>query len=172
MRARRRWGVLGLAAFSGVLAIGTAAADTGAADATTHTVQVGDDTEAWYQVLPVSICSTPIGCPPSLPIPGPTSAYPAGTQHIGVALGEETARTYLRPALYSLPFDAVLTGGTATLPLSTDPKAGNVNATSADITACLVTVPVTDGVQGSLEDPPAVNCNVSSKVVVATKGTR
>ncbi|HWC33596.1 MAG TPA: hypothetical protein VG650_02100 [Mycobacteriales bacterium] len=170
MTAHRRIALLAAAGLAGVLAVGTAAAGTGSG--TTRTAVVHDDTEAWYQVLPVSICSTPIGCPPPLPlpVPGPSTVYPAGTLHVGAALGVEISRTYLRPALYSLPPDAVLTGGTATIPIDSDIKAGTINAGSANLTACLVTEPVTDGVEGSLEDPPTVNCKVTSKVVPTAKG--
>ncbi|HVT65007.1 MAG TPA: hypothetical protein VHD81_07630 [Mycobacteriales bacterium] len=171
MSALRRLGVLGVAAAAGVLAIGTAVADSGP-PTTTHTVVVHDDIEAWYQSLPISICGTPIGCPPPLPlpVPGPSTIYPEGTLHVGVALGIELSRTYLRPSLYSLPPGAVLTGGVMTVPLINDLKAGTINAGGADMKACLVTAPVTDGIQGALEDPPESNCNVSSKVAATAKG--
>lgn len=171
MSGLRRVGVLGLVAVGAFLAIGTAAADSGQAT-TTHTVIVHDDTEAWYQSLPISICGTPIGCPPPLPlpVPGPSTIYPDGTLHVGQALGIELSRTYLRPALYSLPADATLTAGVMTVPLISDVKAGTINAGGASMTACLVTQPVTDGVQGALEDPPLANCQVSSKVVATPKG--
>ncbi|HVV77220.1 MAG TPA: hypothetical protein VHC43_14410 [Mycobacteriales bacterium] len=177
--ARRRLWVLAATALAGLLAVGTADAGTGTgtgsaggATTTTRTVKVGDDTEAWYQVLPIGICSTPLGCPPPLPlpVPGPDTIYPAGTLHVGAALGVEISRTYLRPALYSLPADATLTDAVATIPIDSDIKAGTIDAGSADIQACLVTAPVTDGVQGSLEDPPAVDCNVKSKVTTTVSG--
>lgn len=173
MTGHRRLGIFATAVLGGLLAVGTAVADTGpSAPNPTHTVKVADDTEAWFQVLPVSICSTPIGCPPPLPlpVPGPSSVYPVGALEVGSALGTEISRTYLRPALYSLPAGSVLTAGIATVPINADPKAGTINAGSAKPIACLVTAPVTDGVQGSLEDPPAVDCNVTSKVVVMPKG--
>jgi hypothetical protein len=171
MRVSRRLSVFALAAAGGLFAIGTAMADSGT-PTTTHTVVVHDDTEAWYQSLPISICGTPIGCPPPLPlpVPGPSTIYPEGTLHVGVALGIELSRTYLRPALYSLPAGAVLTGGVMTVPLIDDLKAGTINASGADMKACLVTAPVTDGVQGALEDPPLSNCNVSSRAIVTAKG--
>lgn len=172
MRAGRRLALFAAAAVGCALAVGSAAASTGSGGSGSHTIQVHDDTEAWYQVLPVSVCSTPIGCPPPLPIPvpGPSTIYPAGTLHVGAALGVEISRTYLRPALYRLPAGAVLTGGSVAIPVDSDIKAGTINAASADITACLVTAPVTNGVEGSLEDPPAVNCKVTSKVVTTSSG--
>lgn len=171
MSAPRRLSLPTLTAMGGLFAIGTAVADSAPAT-TTHTVVVHDDTEAWYQSLPISICGTPIGCPPPLPIPvpGPSTIYPEGTLHVGAALGIEISRTYLRPALYSLPPDAVLTAGVMTVPLISDIKAGTINAGGADMKACLVTAPVTDGIQGALEDPPESNCNVSSKVTATPKG--
>jgi hypothetical protein len=167
----RRFGVFVLASVSALFAVGTALADS-APETTTHTIVVGDDTEAWYQSLPVSICGTPIGCPPPLPIPvpGPSTIYPEGTLHVGVALGIELSRTYLRPGLFSLPADATLTAGTARIPIDPDLQAGTINPGAAAVRACLVTAPVTDGIQGALEDPPLSNCNVSSKVVTTPKG--
>jgi hypothetical protein len=103
-------------------------------------------------------------------VPGPSTIYPVGALEVGSALGTEISRTYLRPALYSLPPGAVLTAGTATVPINSDPKAGTINAGGAKPIACLVTAPVTDGIQGSLEDPPAVDCNVKSRVVPTPKG--
>ncbi|HVT20350.1 MAG TPA: hypothetical protein VHE57_03025 [Mycobacteriales bacterium] len=173
MTAARRLGIFAAAAAGCVLAVGTATADTGTGSATTtHTMQVKDDIEAWYQVLPVPLCGTPIGCPPPLPlpVPGPSTIYPEGTLHVGAALGVEISRTYLRPALYALPPGAVLTGGTATVPIDPDLKAGTINPGGAHVQACLATAPVTDGVQGGLEDPPAVNCNVSTKVATTRNG--
>jgi hypothetical protein len=172
MRSPRRLGIFAVSALGGLLAVGTAAADTGAGpDPTTHTVVVHDDTEAWYQVLPVGICSTPIGCPPPLPlpVPGPSTIYPEGTLHVGAALGVEISRTYLRPALYSLPTDATVTAATATVPIDPDLKAGTINLDGAHIVACLVTAPVINGIQGALEDPPPINCRFSSKAVLAKK---
>jgi hypothetical protein len=172
-RWRRLW-LAGGAAVGCLLFVGSAAAVDGPdADTTTsHTMRVGDDIEAWYQVLPIGICSTPIGCPPPLPIPvpGPSTIYPEGTLHVGAVLGIEISRTYLKPALYKLPADATLTGGTATVPIDADLQAGTINAAAAAVKACLAAAPVIDGVQGALEDPPAINCNVSSKVTATSKG--
>ena len=123
------------------------------------------------QVLPVGICSTPIGCPPPLPlpVPGPSTIYPEGTLHVGAALGIEISRTYLRPALYALPTDATITAATATVPIDPELKAGTINLNGAHVVACLVTAPVINGIQGALEDPPPISCNVSSKAVLTKK---
>lgn len=175
MSARRRVAVFAVAGLGGMVAIGTAAAgstDPLPTHLTTHTVQVRDDTEAWYQVLPIGICSTPIGCPPPLPlpVPGPSTIYPEGTLHVGAALGIEISRTYLRPALYSLPTDATLTAGRVTVPIDPDLKAGTISPKAAKIQACFVTEPVTNGIQGALEDPPVVNCAIHSLARLTSKG--
>ena len=55
---------------------------------------VPDVAEAWYAAAPIDVCTTPLGCPPDQV---PTSPYPADSLHVGVAGGQETARTYLLP---------------------------------------------------------------------------
>jgi hypothetical protein len=92
----------------------------------------------------------------------PTSPYPADTLHAGVAGGQETARAYVVPNLLALPLGATLTDGTMTLPVTTDSQAGTVGPDTAKIRACLATKPVTDGVQGSSETPPDVDCKTSA----------
>lgn len=127
--------------------------------ASTHSATVGDSAEAWYAAAPVDMCTTPLGCPPAQV---PTSPYPANTLHVGVAGGQETARTYVVPNLLSLPFGATLTDGTMTLPVATDSQAGTVSPDAAKILACLATKPVTDGTQGSTQTPPDVDCKTSA----------
>jgi hypothetical protein len=124
-----------------------------------HTATVGDTAEAWYAASPVDLCTTPLGCPPPQL---PSSPYPADTLHVGIAGGQETARTYVVPNLLALPLGATLTDGTMTLPVATDSQAGTVGADSAKILACLATKPVTDGAQGSTEAPPDVDCKTSA----------
>lgn len=130
-----------------------------AAEARVGSATVGDVAEAWYAKTAVDVCTTPLGCPPA---DVPTSPYPADTLHVGVAGGQETARTYLLPDLSSLPFDATATEGTMMLPVATGQQDGTVTPESAKVVACLATKPVTDGVQGSGQAPPDTDCKVSA----------
>jgi hypothetical protein len=50
-----------------------------------------------------------------------------------------------------------------TLPVDLDTRAGTLSASTADLTACLVTKPFTDGAQGSTALPPDINCKITSK---------
>lgn len=145
--------VLPLAGPLGGALVGTAAADS--------STQVPDSAEAWYASAPIDVCSTPLGCPPTQP---PTaSPYPAGSLHVGVAGGQETARSYLQPALMSLPPGATLLSGTMTLHVDTSNTDGSLTPENAKILACLVTAPFADGTAGSTSAPPAVDCTVSDK---------
>lgn len=153
-RAWRRAGLLTVGAVTPLAWLSMAAVA-----APPHTATVGDTAEAWYASSPVDMCTTPLGCPPAQV---PTSPYPADTLHVGVAGGQETARTYVVPNLLSLPFGATLTDGTMTLPVVTDTLAGTVSPASAKILACLATKPVTDGTQGSTQAPPDVDCKTSA----------
>jgi hypothetical protein len=125
----------------------------------TQTVTVADSAEAWYAAAPIDVCTTPLGCPPPQV---PTSPYPADTLHVGVAGGQESARTYLLPDFTALPLGATLVGGEMTLPVAGSNGDGTVSADAAKIRACLATKPVPDGTQGSTSAPPAVNCDVST----------
>ena len=126
---------------------------------TPETVTVADAAEAWYADSPIDICSSPLGCPPSQ---APTSPYPADTLHVGVAGGQESARTYLLPDLSSLPFGATVLGGEMTLPVADANGDGTVSAGTAKIRACLATKPVPDGTQGSTSAAPTIDCQVSA----------
>src|SRR6059058_5253196 len=86
---------------------GTAQADTSAT--------VPDAAEAWYAAAPIDVCTTPLGCPPDQV---PTSPYPAGSLHVGVAGGQETARSYVQPDLSQLS-GATLLRGTMALHVDT-----------------------------------------------------
>ena len=153
--AWRRAGLLMVGAVTPLAWLSMATAD--AAQPQTATVQ--DIAEAWYAAAPIDFCTTPLGCPPA---EVPTSPYPADTLHVGVAGGQETARTYVVPNLLAIPFGSTMTGGTMTLPVVTDTQAGTVSPETAKIEACLATKPVTDGVQGSTQAPPAVDCKTSA----------
>ena len=122
------------------------------------TLTVADAAEAWYASSPIDICTTPLGCPPAQV---PTSPYPADTLHVGVAGGQETARTYLLPDLTAMPFGSTMLKATMTLPVATDSQAGNAAANTAKMQACLVTAPFPDGTQGSTQAPPAIDCKTA-----------
>src|SRR4051794_18791015 len=134
---------------AGVLG-GTAQADTSAT--------VPDVAEAWYAAAPIDVCTTPLGCPPDQ---APTSPYPAGSLHVGVAGGQETARTYVQPDLSQLGRATPLRG-TMTLHVDTADTDGSVSPESAKILACAVTVAFADGTAGSASAPPAVDCTISA----------
>ena len=134
-----------------------AATDTPSASATS-TVTIPDRAEAWYAASPVDVCTTPLGCPPPQV---PTSPYPADTLHVGVAGGQETARSYLVPDLSALPAGSTAVSGAMTIPVSTGTTDGTASAGSAKLLACLAKAPVTDGVAGSSSKPPAIDCNTA-----------
>jgi hypothetical protein len=128
------------------------------------TVTVGDTTEAWYASLPlpVDLCATPLGCL-SLPVPLP-SIYPADTLHVGVTLGAETARSYLKPDLKAVPAGSKIVEATMTLPVATAATDGSLQPESADLIACVATQPFKDGVAGSLTSVPKVDCHGAPKL--------
>src|SRR3954451_17377943 len=129
---------------------GTAKADT--------SVTVPDVAEAWYAAAPIGVCTTPLGCPPDQV---PTEAYAAGSLHVGVADGQETARSYVQPDFTQLT-GATLLSGTMTLHVDTGQSDGSLTPESAKILACLVTAPFTDGTAGSTSAPPATDCTTSA----------
>ncbi len=135
------------------------AAVAGNAHASAHSVTVPDAAEAWYSSLPINTCTSPVGCAPSLPAVSP---FPAGTLHVGVVVGGEISRSYLQPDLSRLPAGAKATGGTMTLPVATSPTDGTLNATAAELLACLVTKPFAPDAAGSTQPPPGTDCLVSA----------
>lgn len=129
-----------------------------AADATAAgTQEVDIEAQAWYRT-PVDTCELPIGCPPE-PAPNAASTYPQGTLHIALDAGQPAAHAYLKPDLESVPLGAELSSGKLTLPLSEDPSSGNAAVATARVVGCLVTEPITDGVEGGLTKPPAYDCD-------------
>src|SRR3954451_8040686 len=141
---------------AGVLG-GTAQADTSAT--------VPDVAEAWYAAAPIDVCTTPLGCPPDQ---APTSPYPAGSLHVGVAGGQETARSYVQPDLSQLG-GATLLRGTMTLHVDTANTDGSLTPESAKILACLVTAAFADGTAGAATPPPAADCPTSTHPPYAAK---
>lgn len=136
-------------------------ADPGTSQA--RTVTVGDAAEAWFIASPIDLCSTPIGgCLPGKPLL--LSPFPADTLYVGVLLGQETFRAYIRPDLAKLPAGSDRLSGTMTLPLAGAATDGTVMPESAAIKACLVLKPFADGIQGSTASPPPTDCTTSSKL--------
>jgi hypothetical protein len=77
---------------------------------------------------------------------------------VGVASGQPTAVAFVKPDLSTVTAGAAYLGGTLSLPVSSDPLAGNVQVAAAKIVACIVTKPFTDGVAGSTDTPPPFDC--------------
>ncbi len=144
-------------------------------------VQAAPSSEAWYQLNPT--CSTPAGCQappaaPAAPVPAPpaplpvavptgvpTSPYPAGTLHVAVTAGTETARTVL-----GLPTDVAggVTAAQLSVPLDLDPADGSAMPETAKLLVCLTKAPVVS-VEGSLDAPPTTDCGKTTPLAyVAT----
>lgn len=113
--------------------------------------------EAWYQPNPT--CDTPLGCLalPALPPPLtlPTSLYPAGSLHVGVLAGAETARSYLAYDLAGLT--GTVTGARLDVPLDSAPQGGSLSPETATAQVCLFDGTLT-AVEGSFESPPRALC--------------
>jgi hypothetical protein len=128
--------------------------------------RVGDRAEAWYSTPSGSLCIPLVGCLP-LPLPvalPPPLSFPAGTLHVGVTLGAESARAYVVPDLpsdvASLPPTGVLI-----LPVDNSPLAGTLDLGSSRIKACLTTgrAPTQPTAKAaSAGSPPSVDCTVST----------
>ena len=110
--------------------------------------------EGWYQPNPS--CATPAGCSPAGP--PPSSPYPAGTLHVGLSAGQETARSYL--ALPFATFTEMITAGTLTVPLDTAQADGSSSPETAKVQVCLTSATIT-AVEGSFDPPPKVDCAAS-----------
>jgi hypothetical protein len=127
----------------------------------------GDLAEAWYVVTPVAACQAPVGCPPvTAPV---QQAFPAGTYHEEVSGGVEHARAYVIPDLSRLPDGAADVTARLVLPIDASAGAGTVAPDSATLAACLVTSPVLDGIYGSTDPPPTVDCKHVAPVAIATQ---
>jgi hypothetical protein len=127
--------------------------------AAARTVTVQDVSEAWFASAPVDICTTPLGCPSA---DAPASPYPADTLHVGVAGGQETARSYLLPDTSFLAGAGAVTHAVMTLPVATGSTDGTQSPDTARILACLATEPFSDGQQGSVMPPPKTSCSSSA----------
>lgn len=137
-----------------LLAVLVGLAVTPGTAARAETSTVGPEAEAWYAASPT--CTTPIGCVPTPPL----SNYPVGTMHVGVRLGLEEARTYIRLALGAVPSDATLTGGTLTIPVG-GAETGTTSPETAAVVACMTFAPFAS-VEASTAPPPPVDCTTSS----------
>jgi hypothetical protein len=118
---------------------------------------VGDVAEAWYATAPVDVCTTPLGCDTDQS----TSPYPADTLHVGVAGGQESARSYVLPDFGAVPSDATMTAGTMTLPLASGTGDGTSAPETAELVGCLAKGAIVDGSEGSTAPPPEVDCSTS-----------
>jgi hypothetical protein len=136
------------------------------AHAADETTLLTPDAEAWYQYNPT--CAQATGCvaPSTLPVTPPvtppaqppSSPFPARSMHIGLAAGQETARSYLSLSLATLT--GSVTGGTLDVPLDVAQADGSQSPETAKVQVCLVTASITS-VDGSVESPPGVSCGSS-----------
>lgn len=141
-------------------------AGSGGADAAS-TVTISPSIEAWYQPNPTCDLGLPAGCIspsmlPTLPVPVPVpvtlpavNPYPAGTMHVAVTAGRESARTYL--ALPVADLDGVVTAATLTIPLDSTPTSGSQLPEAARVRVCLFSKDVV-AVEGSIDTAPPVLC--------------
>ena len=118
--------------------------------------------ESWYQTSPAELgsedptCALPIGCAPKPS--APIQPYPEDTLQIGVAAGRDTARSFVMLDLGKIPDDALITGGTLTLPVLTDPESGSSDPQTADLSACAVIGTVKKARGGAADDEPEFSC--------------
>lgn len=87
--------------------------------------------------------------------------YAEGTLHVGVALGQETDRTYLRFELGSLPDDADVDDVTVTIEV--DPEAGTSSPEAAVILGCALP----DGFDPEATEPAPVDCDGAPEATFA-----
>lgn len=124
--------------------------------------------EAWFQPNPT--CALPTGClgtealPAQPPAELPTSPYPAGTMHVAVDAGQETARSYLGFVLPTV--DARLAAAKLEIPLDAAPESGGVTPEAAKVAVCTFTGSFQPA-SGSIATPPAAACGgkVTAKYV-------
>jgi len=133
------------------------------AHAETSTQTVNPSTEAWYQPNPT--CQLPVGClstdalpvqpPVAPPAEVPTSPFPAGSLHIAVEAGQETARSYLQ---LSLPLGTdILKSASLEVPLDVAQADGSITPEAAKVAVCTFSGSIT-AANGSIASPPAADC--------------
>ena len=108
--------------------------------------------EAWYQPNPS--CSAPVGCQDASALPA-SSPYPAGTVHVALSAGKETARSYLALPLGSA--SGTITAGSLSVPLDVSQADGSSNPSAAKVQVCLTSATF-KAVEGSFDPPPQVDC--------------
>ena len=143
--------LVGAAAIAGAAVVGftpVAAAET--------TVTVAPTAESWYQPNPT--CLTPAGCVGAGTVPA-ASPYPAGTLHIGLSAGKETARSYVAMPLVAVTGN--ITAAALTVPLDTNPADGAFSSESAKVQVCLTSAPLVQA-RGSFDPPPSTDCSATA----------
>lgn len=149
-----------------------AAAPVAANDAT-----VGTTDESWYQVAGCTTVTCAAPAPPAAqpppPAPRPTAPgvnpFPAGTLHVGILGGQEQYRSYIKLNLVSLPFDAMLEGGTLTLPIVDEEQSGTANLEAAKLQVCFMEKPFQGGDAGVVATPPEADCGTKAAANLITQ---
>lgn len=118
------------------------------------TVTVPITAEAWWTSSPVCAGGVPCGTLGATPV----NPFGAGTLHVAVTAGTETARSYLTLGTAAPP-GAELTDATLTVALdTTTPGDGNEAPDTSHVWVCVTTQPVTPG-EGQIGTPPAADCS-------------
>lgn len=116
-------------------------------------------------------CELPTGCNASGQAQRPNN-HPEGTLVVAANSGDPDAQTFFNfDLLGSLPFGAIVTGGTVTMPVAQDPDARNARPDAARMVACMVAANqfIPGGTDaGSYKDRPKIN----DKVCVDVKKTK
>ena len=134
------------------------------------TATVGNGDEAWFLAKKEFLKENPSGEDPTCALPTDCnvagqavrpSPHPEGVLVVASNAGDPDAQMYFNFDTSALPFGAVVTGGTVTLPVAKDPEARNANAANAKMVACLVTGFIPGGADaGSYADRPRWDENV------------
>jgi hypothetical protein len=138
-----------------------------AAAATAKNVPNGE--EAWFLAKKEFLaeptgedptCGLPTGCNVSGTAQRQNN-HPEGVMVVAANAGDPDAQTFFNFDSAGLPFGAVITGGTVTLPVARDPDAGNVRADAAQMVACAVEGFIPGGTDaGSYRDRPTIQDNL------------
>jgi hypothetical protein len=126
---------------------------------------VGNGDEAWFQAYQEPLaelpsgdpsCESPAGCNLAGNVTrGVLKPHPEGVLVVAANAGEDDAQMYFNFNVDDLPLGAVVTGGTVTMPVATDPEAGNMRPEDAKLVACMVTGFIPGGADGgSYQDRP------------------
>lgn len=134
------------------------------------TATVGNGDEAWFLAKKEFLKENPSGEDPTCALPTDCnvagqavrpSPHPEGVLVVASNGGDPDAQMYFNFDTSALPFGAIVTGGTVTLPVAKDPDARNANAGMAKMVACLVTGFIPGGADaGSYADRPKWDENV------------